>query len=131
MPATDPGSGVAPAVLDDAANAAYSPDHTQVCELQEMNGGKMDRYVTASRGDRRNFSLVAPALIAPCRDWAARFALADRWFQPIAGETLSNDMYFARAHFVFTDNEGNAPAVGAQCSLIVKTASFPGRPSEI
>src|SRR5689334_5456720 len=33
MPATDPGTGNAPSVLDDDANAAYSPDHTQACEL--------------------------------------------------------------------------------------------------
>src|SRR5439155_13004182 len=55
-----------------------------------------------------------------------RYALADRWFQPIAGETVSNDMYFARAQFVFLDNQFNAPAVGAQCSEIVNKMSFPG-----
>src|SRR5438477_9152225 len=91
-----------------------------------MNGGKMDKFVTAGCGDRRNFSLVAPALIQPYRDLAARYALADRWFQPIAGETVSNDMYFARAQFVFLDNAFNAPAVGAQCSSILTKASFPG-----
>src|SRR5205807_2208315 len=88
--------------------------------------GKMDRYTTAACGDRRNFALVAPALIEPYRDLAARYALADRWFQPIAGETLSNDMYFARAQFVFLDNAFNAPAVGVQCSWIVSKMSFTG-----
>jgi len=126
MPAIDPATGAAPVLLDDAANAAYSPDHTQACELAEMNGGRMDRFTTAPCGDRRNFAAVAPALIAPYRDLAARYAIADRWFQPIAGETVSNDMYFARAQFVFVDNEFNTPAVGAQCSLILKKASFPG-----
>src|SRR5216684_1200406 len=95
-------------------------------ELAEMNGGKMDKYVTAGCGDRRNFALVAPGLVQPYRDLAARYALADRWFQPIAGQTVSNDMYFARAQFVFLDNAFNAPAVGAQCSEIVNKASFPG-----
>ena len=126
MPATDPARGLAPATLDDAANAAYSPDHTQACELSEMDDGKMDKYVTASCGDPRNFARVVPALIQPYRDWAAQYALADRWFQPIAGETVSNDMYFARAQFVFLDNAYNAPAVGAQCSEIVNKRSFTG-----
>src|SRR5712691_1523221 len=126
MPATDPATGAAPVTLDDEANAAYSPNHTQACELAEMDNGKMDEYATASCGDRRNFALVAPAVVQPYRDLAARYALADRWFQPIAGETVSNDMYFARAQFVFLDNAYNAPAVGAQCSEIVSKASFPG-----
>src|SRR5438132_4715418 len=110
MPAADPATGAPPVLLDDEANAAYSPDHTEACELAEMNGGKMDKYTTAACGDRRNFALIAPALVEPYRDLAARYALADRWFQPVAGETLSNDMYFARAQFVFPDNAFNAPA---------------------
>jgi phospholipase C len=126
MPAAEPATGAAPVLLDDQANASYSPNHARVCELAEMNGGKMDRYVTAPCGDPRNFALVAPALAQPYRDLAARYALADRWFQPIAGETLSNDMYFARAQFVFADNEFNTPAVGAQCSDILTKASFSG-----
>jgi phospholipase C len=126
MPATEPATSAAPVTLDDQANATFSPDHTQACELAEMNGGKMDKYVTAGCGDRRNFALVAPALVQPYRDLAARYALADRWFQPIAGQTVSNDMYFARAQFVFLDNSFNAPAVGAQCSEIQTKSSFPG-----
>src|SRR5438876_9578017 len=89
MPAREPATGAAPVTLDDAANAAYSPDHTQACELAEMDSGKMDKYATAGCGDRRNFALVAPAIVQPYRDLAARYALADRWFQPIAGETVS------------------------------------------
>ncbi len=126
MPATEPATGAAPVVLDDDGNAAYSPDHTQSCELTEMDDGKMDKYLTAGCGDHRNFALVAPALVQPYRDLAAKYALADRWFQPIAGETVSNDMYFARAQFVFLDNALNAPAAGAQCSEIVNKASFAG-----
>src|SRR5256885_6739433 len=38
MPATEPATGAAPATLDDDTNADYSPDHTQACELAEMNG---------------------------------------------------------------------------------------------
>src|SRR5262249_40200277 len=50
-------------------------------------------------------------------DLAATSALADRYFQPIAGASSSNDMYFARAGFVFTDNAYEPKgSVGAACA---------------
>jgi len=39
-------------------------------------------------------------------------ALADRYFQPIAGGTSSNNMYFATAHYQFTDNSELPDAIG-------------------
>jgi phospholipase C len=103
-PDTDPGTGTAPTVIDDAEHAAYSPDHGQDCEIEEMNGGAMDRFVDATCGNAENFAYSDPALVKPYWDFADQFALADRYFQPIAGASSSNDMYFARANFVFTDN---------------------------
>ena len=126
MPAADPGTGSAQSVLTDAINADYSPDHSQACELAEIDDGHMDHYVSAGCGDKRNFALASRELVQPYIDLAATYALADHWFQPIAGETVSNDMYFARAQFEFLDNSVNAPAAGQQCSEITATATFPG-----
>src|SRR5262245_43464914 len=39
-PAHDP-TGASPIVLDDAANAAFDPNHNQVCEVDEIHGGLM------------------------------------------------------------------------------------------
>ena len=36
--------------------------------------------------------------------YATNGALADRYFQPMAGGTSGNDMYLAFAHWQFTDN---------------------------
>ncbi len=46
-PHTYPGTTTAPVVLDDNSMAAYDPNHTQSCETAEINGGKMDGYLTA------------------------------------------------------------------------------------
>src|SRR5712691_6617423 len=46
-PNTYPGTTTAPVVLDDNSMAAYDPNHTQSCETAEINGGKMDGYLTA------------------------------------------------------------------------------------
>ena len=100
-PATLPGDAGAPTVLTDSENGAHDPDHTQACELQEMNGGAMDKYGAFPCSSPRNVALADPTLIAPYRAYAASYALADRYFQPVVGQSSSNDMYFARAKFVF------------------------------
>src|SRR5262249_45708085 len=87
-PGIDPGSGTPPAVLDDDANGSYDPHHDQACELVEIDGGRMDQFVTAPGcGDARNFAYVDPALTAPYRQLAQSNALADRFFQPVAGSS--------------------------------------------
>src|SRR4051794_615765 len=48
VPATEPG-GASPVTLDDAANASYDPSHLADCETDEVNGGKMDRFVTSTK----------------------------------------------------------------------------------
>ncbi len=75
-PGSDP-SGAAPIALDDAANAAYDPNHTQGCELSEIDGGMMDRYVTGVTGcsDPRNF---AYARLAGCSRTGTSRPVRDR-----------------------------------------------------
>jgi len=126
-PALEP-SGASPIVLDDAANGAYDPNHTQACELAEANAGAMDRYVTGAAGcsDPRNFAYADQALVQPYWDLATAGALADRYFQPLSGQSSANDMYFARAQFVFADNDAKPDAVGADCSIIPNVMSFQG-----
>ena len=126
-PDHDP-SGASPMVLDDTANGDYDPDHTQGCELAEADGGKMDRYVTGAPNcsDPRHFAYADPGAVAPYWQLAGSGALADRYFQPISGQSSSNDMYLARAQFVFLDNAYKPPAVGQECSIISSAMSFPG-----
>jgi phospholipase C len=125
-PATDP-TGAMPVTLDDADNGAYDPDHAQDCELAEMNGGKMDGFVTGQNcSDPRNFAYASGALIKPYWDLAAKGALADRYFQPIAGQSSSNDMYLVRAQFVFKDNAYEPDAIGAACGLSPTKMEFMG-----
>lgn len=126
-PARDP-SGASPIVLDDTANAARDPDHTQACELAEAHGGAMDRYVTGADAcsDPRNFAYADPATVQPYWQLASAGALADRYFQPISGQSSANDMYLARAQFVFSDNNFKPDAIGQECSILPTTKSFPG-----
>jgi phospholipase C len=123
-PATDP-SGATPVVLDDDANSGHDPIHEQACELQELNGGKMDQFAKGPPcSDPRNVAYADPAFLKTYTDLAAAGALADRYFQPIAGQSSSNDMYLARANFVFTDNEFSPSSVGSSCKLGAQTQSY-------
>jgi len=124
-PTTEP-SGASPVVLDDTANGTWDPNHTQACELTEMNDGKMDRYVTgAACSSPKNFAYADPATVAPYRTWAQAGALADRYFQPVVGQSSSNDMYLFSARFVFLDNSASPASIGASCGLSTAT-SFDG-----
>lgn len=131
-PDTEP-SGASPVSLDDTANAAYDPDHTQPCELAEINDGAMDRFVvntdpSAPSGcaDTRNFGIAPNSVVAGYQTLAQNGALADRYFQSIAGQSSANDMYFAVAKEVFIDNAAVPDTVGKQCELISQTASYEG-----
>ena len=89
---------MAPATLNDAFNAARDPNHAQACELTEIDGGKMDGFVTSPKcGDPKNFAYADAATIQSYWTLAEQGALADRYFQPIVGESTSNDLYLARA----------------------------------
>lgn len=117
-PDKDPGTGDPPTVLTDEENATYSPNHYQDCEVAEINGGRMDRFISNPEcGNRRNFAIAPTELVQPYWQLAARGALADHYFQPVAGASSANDMYLARARFVFRDNQFDPDAVGSRCGF--------------
>ncbi len=121
-------SGAGPVVLDDALNKARDPNHSQQCEQTEMNLGKMDRYVTGtSCSSAQNFAIASDAVAKTYHDWASQYALADRYFQPIVGASSSNDMYFAQARYVFTDNTYEPLAQGHGCSYNLNTILYQGK----
>ena len=122
-PAQDPGSGAPARALTDAENADFSPDHSQACEKTEIDAGRMDGFVAASCGNRRNFAL-AGGEVALYRQWARKYALADRYFQPIVGMSSSNDMYFATARALFIDNAWEPQAMGAGCAINRDTIQY-------
>ena len=117
-PQADP-SGVPLGDLDDAAMGAHDPDHTSACETSEMDNGLMDKYGGPGPcGDPGNVATSDAAIIKPYWDVAAAGAIGDRYFQPVIGQSSSNDMYMARAKFVFQDNAfGPQGAVGVSCSI--------------
>jgi phospholipase C len=115
-PSTDP-SGASPVVLDDAENATWDPNHSQTCELSEMNGGAMNRFVTGAPCSNANNFAIATDVVKPYQDWASQYAIADRYFQPLAGESTANDMYFAVAKYVFTDNAFQPNTNGHSCTV--------------
>jgi phospholipase C len=123
-PPTYPGTTTHPVVLDDTTNAKFDPNHEQVCEVAEINAGAMDAFLTAPRttstcGDARNFAYAAAGSTSPVgyyQQLATKGALADRYFQSVAGQSTSNDMYLWTTRFEFADNAFEPNAVGAQCS---------------
>ncbi|MGZ3406406.1 MAG: alkaline phosphatase family protein [Polyangia bacterium] len=126
-PDTDP-AGHAPVLLDDAANATYDPNHQSACESDEIDGGKMDRFVDSTTcGDARNLAYADATTLQPYWDLAAGGAIADRWFQPVIGASAANDMFLFTASFVFDDNDAEPDAPGHECSFITSTpVSFDG-----
>jgi len=137
----DPTGATALTLDDDPGNAASNfktdRDHDQVCELQQLDNGAMDKFVTGATGASTCLGL-GPSCSATA-NWvlangeassdtvsyywslADKSALADRYFQPIAGGTASNDIYLAGAHFRFVDN-ANIPDVAVGNSF-----AHPGR----
>jgi phospholipase C len=109
--------GSARTKLTDTENAGFDPNHSEACILAEMNGGLMDRFVSgASCGSNpRNFAVADQATLGTYWDFAARYALADRYFHSAAGASSMNDMFLARAAYVFTDNSSAPDAVGKEC----------------
>jgi phospholipase C len=123
MPAADP-AGVKPTVLTDKEHASWDPNHTQACELAEIDDGKMDRFSSATEsglstcGSPENVATADPSIVQPYWALASVGALADRYFQSVAGQSSSNDMYLARAGFVFVDNEYSPKgAIGETCDI--------------
>ena len=129
-------SGASPIVLTDAENFRTDRDHQQACEIQQINGGKMDRFVTGASGadtcagvgpscsSPNNFALSNASTVGAYWALASNNALADRYFQPIAGGTSSNDMYLAISHFQFVDNKAMPNTVGCLLNCTVLAACF-------
>lgn len=125
-PAADP-AGAAPVVLDDARNADRDPSHDRACEEEEMHGGAMDRFASGSTcSDPGNVAYADEPTAGPYWTIADGGALADRYFQPIAGQSSANMMYLARAQFVFDDNAFKPDAIGKECSVITDAMTFVG-----
>ncbi len=125
MPATDP-AGVKPTVITDKEHASWDPNHTQACELAEIDDGKMDHFSNGAPdggslstcGGTENVAIADPSIIRPYWQLAAQGALADRYFQSVAGQSSSNDMYLARGKFVFLDNAYSPKgAIGETCDV--------------
>ena len=122
-PATEP-HGASPIALDDNSNFATDRDHARVCEVQEVDAGKMDEYVTGATGSdtclgsgpscssQNNFALADQTTVGPYWLLADGNALADRYFQPTIGGTASNNMYFAIAHYQFANNDYLPNSIG-------------------
>ena len=119
IPAKDP-SGAAPITLTDTALGAYDPNHMASCELSEIDDGGMDKFAAGPGcGNAGNIAASDPTIIKPYWDYATKYAIADRYFQPIIGQSSSNDMYLARAQFVFLDNTaGPQGAAGMGCDIL-------------
>jgi hypothetical protein len=121
---TEPGGAHAVLLDDDpnndASNLKHDRAHSQVCELLQIHDGAMDRFVSGTTGGDycagsgpdcstpNNWVLAKGTTPTDTVSYywnvADSYALADRYFQPIAGGTASNNMYFAGAHFRFKDN---------------------------
>ena len=70
------------------------------------------RRLGPSCSSANNFALAGSGAVGAYWSLADTNALADRYFQPIAGGTSGNDMYFAIAHYEFVDNEAMPDTIG-------------------
>lgn len=97
--------GLKPVLLNDTQNMKYDPNHDQECERCEINGGRMDGYVKGCYcSNEQNFAVADKKSVKIIHDYAKKYAISDRYFQAAAGASSQNDMFFARASYVFKDN---------------------------
>jgi len=82
----------------------------------------MDKYIEgcgSGCSSPYNFAVGDPKTMNVFFDYASKFSLADRYFHPAAGASSMNDMYFARASYVFNDDEiVPGGSVGGYCDYI-------------
>ncbi len=115
-PAKDP-SGAPMGVLTDKLHGDRDPNHDADCEIEEVNGGKMDKFASAECGGPGNVVAADQSTVKPYWELAAGGAIADHYFQAVMGASSSNDMYLARAGYVFKDNDAIPKgAIGTTCS---------------
>jgi phospholipase C len=120
--------GFSPVVLNDTQNMQFDPNHDQDCERCEINGGRMDGYLRGCYcSNPQNFAVADKNSVNVIHDLARQYALADNYFQPTAGASSQNDMFFARASYVFRDNvKIPIGSIGSNCWYLTH-----GIPSEI
>jgi phospholipase C len=125
-PETEPGAHANPVALTDSENGAFDPIHFSKCIEAGIHGGRMDGYVSTDVpgcGNPRNFAIAGLPEMRTYWDLASQYAMADRFFHPFAGASSANDMYYARAAYVFDDNEYGPPVLGRTC-IDEKTRSY-------
>ena len=105
--------GQKPIKLDNAQNLKFDPIHEMNCEVCEINNGKMDRFISGcSCSNPQNFAFGDSDTLSIIHN----YAISDRYFQAAAGARSMNNMYLARAQYVFTDNEKIAiGSIGLNC----------------
>lgn len=123
--------GLTPYVLTDSENYDKDRDHNYACEVCEVNGGAMDHFADGACVDPDppnslfSYGCSSAHNLAVANNagqmntyWslAGSYALADRYFQPLAGGTSGNDMYFAVSHYEFYDNTVAPNAIGHGCT---------------
>ncbi len=104
--------------LDDALNANSNPPHTADAEWERMHRVEASFLMDQFPCDESGAVSVVPrdSRLDFYFQLVSRNALADRYFQPILGGSSANDMFFARAGFVFEDNRAVPNnAVGSAC----------------
>jgi phospholipase C len=97
---------------------------------EQINGGKMDGFVSGSTGadtclgsgpscsSASNWAISDANTVGAYWNLADANALADRYFQPVAGGTSANNMYFAAAHFEFVDNTRMPDTIGTPLGCV-------------
>ncbi len=89
-----------------------NPPHSEEAARIAMNGGKMDRFVSAAGGPE-------PMGYYDARDipnywaYARRFALADRFFSSFAGPTLPNHLFAVAAQSAGVSRNVGSPPGGS------------------
>ncbi len=132
-PDADPATGSPAYTLTDnddtGSNYAVDRNHDYTCEVCQINGGKMDGFTgggcpgaastvppVRACSDPYTFMVATSPLMDTYWSYADQYTLADRYFQPIAGGTSSNDMFFAVSHVEFVDNQLAPKAIAANCT---------------
>lgn len=114
-PAGEPGTGIAPTLLDDRANGAYDPPHSRECMLAGIAEGRMDGFIAGPCGDPRNFALADPTTAAGIRALAEEGAVADRFFHTGAGPTAPNILSFWTGRYADVEGLLFPAALGREC----------------
>ena len=118
--------GIPPFPLTDLENTRYDPCHSNACEVSEMNGGKMDKFLFGGVGSHPHNYAACTGEVDSCEyyfDWARKGAIADRFFQSSPGASQQGNNFFSNAKFLYMDNQFNAQSKnlnGSRC----KTDNF-------